>query len=135
MPHLPHAQHETSKHDSPHEIRIKVKQSKYPEFKLKPHQVNDSSQSNQETGHLVSQSLSLDESIDNRKHKVWCLNPRPHEDQKDKKAQEDHLEEGKTARSTKSTKSDKPRKRGKKSSKSKNLKLPLALSMQSLPLR
>jgi hypothetical protein len=28
MPHLPHAHHETSKHDSPSEIKIKGKQNK-----------------------------------------------------------------------------------------------------------
>jgi hypothetical protein len=47
------------------------------------------------------------------------LNPRPHEarleDQKAKKAQEDHLEEGKAARPTKGTKSGKPSKMAKKS--------------------
>jgi hypothetical protein len=32
----------------------KIKQN-YPRFELKPHQVNDSSQPNQETDHLVSQ--------------------------------------------------------------------------------
>jgi hypothetical protein len=36
-----------------------------------------------------------------------------------RKAQEDHLEEGKAARPTKDTKSGKPRKRAKKSSKLK----------------
>jgi hypothetical protein len=55
MPHLPPAHHATSKHDSPHDTRIKVKQSKCPGFKFKPHEVNDSSQSNQGTDHLVSQ--------------------------------------------------------------------------------
>jgi hypothetical protein len=44
--HLSPAHHETSKHDSPHDTKIKVKQLKYPEFKFKPRQVNDSSQSN-----------------------------------------------------------------------------------------
>jgi hypothetical protein len=43
--------------------------------------------------------LPLDESIDNKKHKVWILNPRHNEaqleDQKPRKAQEGHLEEGK----------------------------------------
>jgi hypothetical protein len=41
---------------------------KHPGFKFKPRQVNDSSQSNQETDHLVSQS-PLDESIDNKSTK------------------------------------------------------------------
>jgi hypothetical protein len=53
MPHLPPAHHEASKHDSPHETRIKVKQQKLSRFKFKPRQVNYSSQSNQGTDHLV----------------------------------------------------------------------------------
>jgi hypothetical protein len=54
MPHLSPAHHEISKHGSPNETRIKVKLTKCPEFKFKPHQVKDSSQSNQGTDHLVS---------------------------------------------------------------------------------
>jgi hypothetical protein len=67
------------------------------------------------------------------------LNPRPHEAQlqskKPRKIKEDHLEEEKTVRPTKDTKSGKQRKRAKKISKLKNSKLPLTLSMQSLPIR
>jgi lipid II:glycine glycyltransferase (peptidoglycan interpeptide bridge formation enzyme) len=37
----------------------KVKQPKCPRFKFKPRQVNDSSQTNQETDHLVSQNQNL----------------------------------------------------------------------------
>jgi hypothetical protein len=55
MPHLPPAHHETSKRDSPHETKIKVKPQKCLRFEFKPRQVNDSSQSNQGTDHLVSQ--------------------------------------------------------------------------------
>jgi hypothetical protein len=55
MPHLPSAHHKTSKYGSPHNTKIKVKQIKCPEFEFKPRQVNDSSQSNQETYHMVSQ--------------------------------------------------------------------------------
>jgi hypothetical protein len=54
MLHLPPAHHETSKRNSPHDTKIKVKQLKCPRFKFKPQQVNDSSQSNQGTHHLVS---------------------------------------------------------------------------------
>jgi hypothetical protein len=36
--------------------KIKVKQMNRLKFEFKPHQVNDSSQSNKETDHLVSQS-------------------------------------------------------------------------------
>jgi hypothetical protein len=53
--HTAPAHHETSKHDSPIETKIKVKQPKYFGFKFKPLQVNDSSQSNQKTDHLISQ--------------------------------------------------------------------------------
>jgi hypothetical protein len=59
MPHLPHAHHETRKHDSPNEQRIKVKQPNRPGFEFKPHQVNDSSQSNQGTDHLLSHTVIL----------------------------------------------------------------------------
>jgi hypothetical protein len=49
------------------------------------------------------------------------MNPRPHEaqleDQKLRKAQEGHLEEGKAAKPTIGTKSSKPSKMAKKSSK------------------
>jgi hypothetical protein len=66
----------------------KGKTMKCPGLKFKPQQVNDSSQSNQGTDNLVSQS-PLDESIDNKKHKVWRSDPKPHEaqleDQKTKK--------------------------------------------------
>jgi hypothetical protein len=56
MPRLPPIHHKISKCDSPHEQRIKIKQSKYLGFEFKHRQVNDSSQSNQETNHLISQS-------------------------------------------------------------------------------
>jgi hypothetical protein len=58
MSHLPPARHETSKRDSPNELKIKEKQKQnYPGFEFKPRQVNDSSQLNQVTVHLVSQSF------------------------------------------------------------------------------
>jgi hypothetical protein len=55
MSHLPPAHHEKSKHDSPNKQKIKLKQPNRPGFEFKPHKVNDSSQSNQRTDHLVSQ--------------------------------------------------------------------------------
>jgi hypothetical protein len=58
-PHLPRAHHETSKRDSPNETKIKVKQINCPEFEFKPHQVTESSQSNQGIDNLVSQVLSV----------------------------------------------------------------------------
>jgi hypothetical protein len=56
MPHLPPAHHETSKHDSSNETGKTKTKRNYLGFKFKPHQVNDSSQLNQGTDHLVSQS-------------------------------------------------------------------------------
>jgi predicted SPOUT superfamily RNA methylase MTH1 len=55
MSHLSPAHHETSKHVSPNELKIKEeKKQNYPGFEFKACQVNDSSQSNQVTVHLVS---------------------------------------------------------------------------------
>jgi hypothetical protein len=56
----------------------KIKQN-YPGFEFKPRHVNDSSQSNQETDNLVSQS-PLDESIDNKstKFEVRIQDPMKH---------------------------------------------------------
>jgi hypothetical protein len=67
-------------------------------------------------------NLSLDEYIDNKKHKVLILNPRhmTHNSKtksKTKKAKEDHPEEGEDAKSTSGTKSGKTKERAKKSSK------------------
>jgi hypothetical protein len=59
MSHVLPAHHETSKRDSPHEARIKVKLLKCPGFEFKPRHVNDSSQSNQGTDHLVSHKVTL----------------------------------------------------------------------------
>jgi hypothetical protein len=64
MPHLPPAHHERSKHDSPNEKRIRIAEPpKCPGFEFKALQVNDSSQSNQGTDHLVSQSPPLSRSL------------------------------------------------------------------------
>jgi hypothetical protein len=53
-----------------------------------------------------------------------------------RKAQEGHLEEGKTTKPTKSTKSDKTSKKPRKAQNScSNSKLALTLSMQALTLR
>jgi hypothetical protein len=59
MQHLSPAHHETRKCDSSNETRIMVKLPKRPGFEFKHRQVNDSSRSNQEIDHLVSQTLSL----------------------------------------------------------------------------
>jgi hypothetical protein len=55
----------------------KTKQN-YPGFEFKPCQVNDSSQSNQGTDHLVSQSPPWWVNWQKR-HKLWSSNPRTHE--------------------------------------------------------
>jgi hypothetical protein len=55
MPHLPPAHHETSKHNSPNETKVKKIKQKHPGFQFKSRQVNDSLQSNQGIDHLVSQ--------------------------------------------------------------------------------
>jgi hypothetical protein len=60
MSHLLPTHHEKSKRDSSNETKIKVKLLNYPWFKFKPHQINDSSQSNQRrTDHLISYKLSF----------------------------------------------------------------------------
>jgi hypothetical protein len=51
MPHMLLAHHEIKKHDSSNETKIK---ENYSEFEFNPHQVNDSSQSNKITHHLIS---------------------------------------------------------------------------------
>jgi hypothetical protein len=56
MPHLPPVHYKTSKRDSPNETKVKEKQN-YPGFEFKSRQVNDSSQSNQGTDHLVSHKI------------------------------------------------------------------------------
>jgi hypothetical protein len=82
MLHLPPAHRETRKHDSPSEIKIKVKQSKCSGCEFKHRQVSDSSQEVT----IWFLNLPIDKSIDNKKHKVGSLNLRPHkaqlEDQK-----------------------------------------------------
>jgi hypothetical protein len=88
MPHLPPAHHETSKHDSPNETKVKEKQNETVPDEIKPRQVNDSSQSNQGTDHLVSQSPPWWVHWQ-QKHKVGSSNPKPHEAQlEDPKSQE-----------------------------------------------
>jgi hypothetical protein len=114
-----------------------VEPRKYPRFKFKHHHVNDSSQLNQETDHLVY--LLLGEYIDNKKHKVWILNPKPHE------AHLEDQEPKSLRRSSRRRKNRKGNKRHekwqakevpKKNSKSNSswIKLPLTLSMQALLL-
>jgi hypothetical protein len=86
-------------------------------FEFKPRHVNDSSQSNQETDHLVSQSPPWWVHWQ-QKHKVLNSSLRPHEAQLEdpksqRKAQEGHLEDRKPPKSTKGTKSGKAKQNGK----------------------
>jgi hypothetical protein len=128
--HMPPAHHETSKRDSPNDTKIKVK-PKCPGFEFKPHQVNDLSQSNQGTDPLVSQSLPWWVHWQ-QKHKVWSLNPKPHEaqleDQKAKKSSRWPSRRRKTAKANKRQEKRqsqaKWQRRAKKSSKLKNSNSP-----------
>jgi hypothetical protein len=117
MPHLPPAHHETSKRDSPNETKIKVKQMNHPGFEFKPRQVNDSSQSNHGTDHLVSQSPPWWVHWQ-QKHKVWDLNPRPHEaqleDQKPTKSSRRSSKRRKVVKASRGMKSGKAKHNGKK---------------------
>jgi hypothetical protein len=93
-------------------------------------------------------NLPLDESIDNKRHKVWSSNLRPHEaqleDQKIKKNLRKSSRRSKIAKANKRHEKRQSHEKSKKSSKSKQklkintppeIKLPLILSMQALPLR
>jgi hypothetical protein len=80
MPHLPPAQHETSKHDSPNETKIKEKQNK-------PIPNLNSSLAKSMTHHIQTKELTtwflnfpLDESIDNKstKFEVQIQDPMKH---------------------------------------------------------
>jgi hypothetical protein len=65
MPHLPPAHHETSRHDSPNEQKIKAKQPNHPGFEFKPHK---SLTHHNQTKELTTWFLNLPlyESIDNK---------------------------------------------------------------------
>jgi hypothetical protein len=116
MPHLPPTHHETSERDSPTN-KIKVKQTKCPRFEFKSHQVNDSSQSNQEIDHLVSQSPPWWVHWQ-QKYKVWSLNLRPHEAQLEDQKVEKSLRMSSTRK-----KSYKTNKRQTKQKSKDNLKI------------
>jgi hypothetical protein len=66
-----------------------------------------------QTNELSTWFLNLlhDESIDNKRHKFWSSNSRPHEvqleDKRPRKTQECHLEEGKATKPTQGMKSGK----------------------------
>jgi hypothetical protein len=80
MPHLPPAHHETSKHDSPNEIKIKEKQNKtIPDLNSN---LSRSITHNNQTKELITWflNLPLDESIDNKstKFEVRIQDPMKH---------------------------------------------------------
>jgi hypothetical protein len=80
MPHLPPAHHETSKHDSPNEIKIKEKQNKtIPDLNSN---LARSITHNNQTKELITWflNLPLDESIDNKstKFEVRIQDPMKH---------------------------------------------------------
>jgi hypothetical protein len=80
MPHLPPAHHETSKHDSPNEIKIKEKQNKtIPDLNSN---LARSITHNNQTKELITWFLNppLDESIDNKstKFEVRIQDPMKH---------------------------------------------------------
>jgi hypothetical protein len=68
-------------------------------------------------------NLPLDESIENKKHKVWSLNPRPHEaqleDQKPTKSSRRSSRRRKTAKANKMHEKRQNHEKSKKSSKPK----------------
>jgi hypothetical protein len=82
----------------------------YLKFEFKPHQVNDSSQLNQGTDHLVSQSPPWWVHWQ-QKHKVWVESKTPwstaRRPKKPGKAQQGHLEEEKSQKPANDTKSEK----------------------------
>jgi hypothetical protein len=90
-------------------------------------------------------NLPLDESIDNKKHKIWSLNPRPHESQlEDQKARKSSRISSRRKKNRKNNKRHEKRQTKEKSKeKLKNTKLHnslwnqllLTLSMQALLLR
>jgi hypothetical protein len=90
-------------------------------------------------------NLPLDESIYNKKHKVWSSNPKPHEAQlEDKKAKKNLRRSSRRRKNCKANKRhEKQQTKEKKQRKAQNRKtqnspwnqLPLTLSMQAHPLR
>jgi hypothetical protein len=122
----------------------RVKQPKYPGFEFKPRQVNDSSQSNQVTYHLVSQSppwwvcwqqKAQSLNFESKAYETQL------EDQRPRKSSRRSSRWRKIAKPTKGMKSGKPSQNGKEelrkaqNYKKKLTKLPLTISMQALPLK
>jgi hypothetical protein len=149
MPHLPRAHHEISKRDSPHDTKIKVKtEMSRIQIQTLPSQWFITIKSrNWPLGFSISPLMS---SLTTKRTKVesktpWSTARIP---ERSRKAQEDHLEEGKAARPIKDTKKRQTKEMSKEKLKTKTNRarkaqtqnspwnqLPLTLSMQALPLR
>jgi hypothetical protein len=119
MPHLPHAHHSTSKRDSPNEMNVRIKQPE-PVLDLNSNLAKSMTHHNQ-TKELITWflNLPLDESIDNKstKFEVRIQDPMKYSSKtkSQRKAQEGHLEEGKSQKPAKGTKGGKAKQNGKKS--------------------
>jgi hypothetical protein len=109
MPHLPPAHHETSKHDSPNETKIKEKQNE-----TIPNSNSNLAKSmthHNQTKELTTWflNLSLDESLTTKARSLKFESKTPRStarrSKKPKKAQEGHLEDGKPQKLTTGTKS------------------------------
>jgi hypothetical protein len=81
VPHLSPTHHETSKCVSSHETDSREEPLKFPRFKLKPRQVNYSSQIKPRYWQLGFSISPLMSTFTTERHKVWISNPRPHEAQ------------------------------------------------------
>jgi hypothetical protein len=97
--------------------KIKIKQN-YPGFEFKPHQVNDSSQSNQGIDHLVSQSPPLMSPLTTKAQSLKFESKIPRSTarrpKKPRKAQECHLEDGKPQKPANDMKNGKAKQNGRK---------------------
>jgi hypothetical protein len=118
MPHLPPAHHETGKHDSPNETKVKENQNEtVPDSNLN---LTKSMTHHNQTKELITWflNLPLDVSSDNKnaKFKGRIQDPMKHsyKTKSQWKAQECHVEEGKPQKPANSTKSGKVKQNGKK---------------------
>jgi hypothetical protein len=128
--------HETSKHVSPHEIDSRVAPQKISEFKFKPRQDNYSSQIKPQYWPLGFSIAPLMSTLTTQRHKIWILNPRPHEAQlEDQKPKKSSRKSSRRRKDRKANKWQEKWQTKEKSKKSSNSKLPLTLSMQALPIR
>jgi hypothetical protein len=122
---MPPAHHETSKHDSPNKIKIKVNHRNVPDSNSN---LTKSMTHHNQTKELTTWffNLPLDESIDNKKHKVWRSNPKPHEAQlEDQKSSRRSSRRGKSRTTNKMHEKRQNKEKSKEKLKIKKLKIPL----------